>query len=298
VEAIAISPSFPIKTPLRYPGGKAKALKQIIDRFPKTIAEFREPFVGGGSVFIAFRQLYRDRPVWINDLNPETYYFWKCARDNLAALVDSVRHVKATCKQGKELFHELAAIDPSTLSEVERASRFFVLNRISFSGTIEAGGFSQKAFEKRFTASSIARLEQLETLLQDVKITNLDYSELLHPPGRDVFIFLDPPYFVAKKSKLYGKKGALHTSFDDDRFARQMQNCRHNWLITYDDSPTIRQNFEFANIYEWQLQYGMNNYKQEKAKKGNELFLSNYKIEEKCFDSDKDKQPKQLDLDL
>jgi hypothetical protein len=43
-------------------------------------------------------------------------------------------------------------------------------------------------------------------------------------------------------------------------------------------NPEIRDLFEFANIYEWELQYGMNNYKQEKAKKGQELFISNYEI--------------------
>jgi len=49
-------------------------------------------------------------------------------------------------------------------------------------------------------------------------------------------------------------------------------------LLTYDDSPKVRHLFSFANIYEWELQYGMNNYKQKKAKKGRELFISNFKI--------------------
>jgi len=56
-----------------------------------------------------------------------------------------------------------------------------------------------------------------------------------------------------------------------------MKACEHSWLITYDDSPEIRKNFRFANVYEWELQYGMNNYKQGKAEKGKELFICNYK---------------------
>ncbi len=55
-----------------------------------------------------------------------------------------------------------------------------------------------------------------------------------------------------------------------------MKNCDSLWLITYDDCQEIRESFTFANIYEWQLQYGMNNYKQGKAEKGNELFIMNY----------------------
>ena len=56
-----------------------------------------------------------------------------------------------------------------------------------------------------------------------------------------------------------------------------MKTCKHSWLITYDDSPEIRNNFKFAHIHEWELQYGMNNYKQGKAEKGKELFIYNYK---------------------
>jgi len=57
-----------------------------------------------------------------------------------------------------------------------------------------------------------------------------------------------------------------------------MKKCRHNWLITYDDSTEIRQNFSYANLYEWELQYGMNNYKQGNAAKGKELFITNYSV--------------------
>ena len=55
-----------------------------------------------------------------------------------------------------------------------------------------------------------------------------------------------------------------------------MQNCHHNWLITYDDSPQIRDNFKSKNICAWELQYGMNNYKQSEAAKGKELIITNY----------------------
>jgi DNA adenine methylase len=81
---------------------------------------------------------------------------------------------------------------------------------------------------------------------------------------------------AATKSRLYGKNGSLHTSFNHVEFAEEMKKCPHKWLITYDDSPEIRSNFEASNIYEWELQYGMNNYKQDKAEKGRELFITNY----------------------
>ncbi len=106
-----------------------------------------------------------------------------------------------------------------------------------------------------------------------------DYSVLLQEPGEDVFIFLDPPYLSKTRSGLYGRKGDLHTCFDRQRFARLMTECNHQWLITYDYCEEVRQNFAFAHIYEWELQYGMNNYMQGKADKGRELFISNYPVE-------------------
>ncbi len=173
--------------------------------------------------------------------------------------------------------------------------RFFVLNRITFSGTVESGGFSEQAFHNRFTKSSIDRLEKLESILTaDVKITNLDYSELLQAEGQDIFIFLDPPYFTATKSKLYGKSGDLHISFEHQRFATLVQDCPQRWLITYDDSPFIRENFKSSYLNEWELQYGMNNYKQNGAKKGKELFITNYNVN----NNENLQAPLQLGLEL
>lgn len=269
-----------IKSPLRYPGGKSKAINQIVEYLPNSFSEFREPFIGGGSVFIYLKQNFPDLKFWINDLNRELFLFWKFAQSNIAGLVKEVRHIKNKYTDGKLLFFELTSIDVNNLSDFERAVRFFVLNRITFSGTVESGGFSQEAFHKRFTDTSIERLEKLEHILtENVQITNLDYSHLLNAEGKNVFLFLDPPYYSATKSKLYGKDGDLHTSFDHQRFAEFLSQCHHPWLITYDNSPQIRENFKSANIAEWELQYGMNNYKQSGAAMGKELFITNYQVQ-------------------
>ncbi|MBE9203314.1 DNA adenine methylase [Synechocystis salina LEGE 06099] len=268
---------FKIKSPLRYPGGKSKALKQILPHVPTQIKEYREPFIGGGSVFLAIKQTFDQNinKYRINDLNFDLYCFWKYAQEEIERLTDAVAAIKQQQKDGRKLFATLTKDGPE-LDEFQRAVRFFVLNRITFSGTVESGGYSQQAFEKRFTDSSIVRLKDLGKILANVTITNLDYQQLIDTPGEGVFIFLDPPYLSATKSKLYGKKGDLHTSFDHQRFAETMKSCPHKWLITYDDSEEIRKLFSFAQIIEWDLQYGMNNYKQEKASKGKELMIKNY----------------------
>lgn len=266
-----------IKSPLRYPGGKSKAINKIAEYLPEKFSELREPFVGGGSVFIYVRQVYPKIKYWINDLNYDLYCFWKYAQLDTNSLVSKVAAIKENTTNGRKLFDSYREVN-NNASEFERAVRFFILNRITFSGTVDSGGYSEQAYKSRFTTSSISRVKLLGSLLAGVQITNLDYKDVISQNGEDVFVFLDPPYLTATKSRLYGKNGDLHTGFDHTEFSETMAKIKHKWLITYDDSVEIRNNFAFANvnIYEWELQYGMNNYKQDNAAIGKELFISNY----------------------
>ncbi|OYT72691.1 MAG: modification methylase [Chloracidobacterium sp. CP2_5A] len=267
-----------IRSPLRYPGGKSRATERIRRLLPHSFEEYREPFVGGGSCFVYFRAIYPQLRFWINDLNPELYYFWKYAQEDSEKLARAILSIKRERTDGRALFEELTGVNAESLTGFERAVRFFILNRITFSGVAEAGGYSQLAFSSRFTESSILRVAALGELLQGVRITNFDYRQVLAHSDKKVFAFLDPPYFKAIKSKLYGKNGILHTSFNHNEFADALRMCRHLWLVTYDDSPEIRNNFSFAHIYAWKLQYGMNNYKQGTAAPGRELFIANYPL--------------------
>ena len=268
-----------VKSPLRYPGGKSKALKQILPLVPQ-FEEYREPFVGGGSIFLALKQLYPNKKYWINDLYVELFQFWQIAQQNMPALLKQIEIWKNEFKNGKYLFQYLKE-NFELFDLIKKASAFFIFNRITFSGTTEAGGFSEQAFQKRFTDSSIQRLSELNLLLNEVQITNEDYEQLINKKGKGVFIFLDPPYFSATKSALYGKRGTLHKQFDHERFAKIMKNCPHQWLITYDNSDYIKKLFSFANIVEWDLMYGMRNQTEYSKQLGQEIFISNFKINSK-----------------
>ena len=265
-----------IKSPLRYPGGKSRSVDKIASLVPQ-FKEFREPFLGGGSVFVHLKQKYPQKKFWVNDIYPELYYFWHHVQLELEGVLEQVLEWKTEFANGKELHKYLQSQMP-VFNELQKASAFFVFNRITFSGTTEAGGYSEQSFQGRFTPSSIERLTPFAQVIQNAQITNLDYEELLTAAGEEVFIFLDPPYFSATKSALYGKNGSLHKGFDHHRFADALKNCKHNWLITYDDSPFIRELFSFAEITPWQLTYGMRNVVAGSNQKGNELFISNYSL--------------------
>ncbi len=267
-----------IKSPLRYPGGKSKAINSISKLIPE-FNEFREPFVGGGSVFVYLKQRFPSKKFWINDIYKNLYHFWSECKENPNELIDSIREFSEKYSDGKEL-HKFLLSNIDNFNYLKKAAAFFVFNRITFSGTTESGGFSNAAFHKRFTKSSIERVESLSKILTNTKITNYDYEEVISSNGNDVFIFLDPPYYSATKSALYGKNGTLHKTFDHERFANIMKHTKHKWLITYDDSNYIKNLFSFANIKSWDLTYGMRNVTKESNQIGKELFIYNYSLKE------------------
>jgi DNA adenine methylase len=263
-----------IKSPLRYPGGKSRAIPIIANLIPD-FDEFREPFLGGGSVFIYAKQRFPNKKFWINDLYFELFKFWEMTQKDVDALINKVYEWRNQYPVGKELFCFLNQ-NIDNFNDLERAAAFFIYNRITFSGTTLSGGYSEGAFTGRFTESSIKRLNDLAKIINGSLITNYDYQKVVEKGGSNVFIFLDTPYYSATKSALYGKNGNLHKYFNHQKFANTMKNCKHKWLITYDDCEYIRNLFSFANIIPWNLTYGMRNVTENSDQKGKELFISNY----------------------
>ncbi len=267
-----------IKSPLRYPGGKSRAMKFLGDFIPPFLT-LREPFFGGGAFTFFCQQQYEQTNVFeASDLNYDLFCFWNELKEQPKSLIEAVKDIKQIEKNGRALYQKLVARRNAELSNHQRAIDFFVLNRITFSGTIDAGGYSQGAFDKRFTVSSIERVEKIIPLVQKIDFYHHDYNYLLEKEGDNVLIFLDPPYYSATKSRLYGKKGQLHTGFDHQRFFTDVQKCKHRFLITYDNCDYIKNLYQNYYQLDWELQYGMNNYKQGKAAKGKEILIANFDI--------------------
>ena len=282
-----------IKSPLRYPGGKSRAVAIIAPMIPN-FEEFREPFLGGGSIFVYIKQLFPQKRYWINDLYPNLFYFWKYLQKNSNELIKQIFIWKEEFKLGKELYKFLTN-NIENFNEEKKAAAFFIFNRITFSGTSESGGFSNSAYRNRITLSSISRAKKLSSILGNTKITNYDYQRVVEEDGDNVFLFLDPPYYSTTKSALYGKNGDLHKNFDHKRFAEILKRIKHRWLMTYDDSQYIRKLFSFANIKTWNLTYGMKNVNSNNNK-GKELLISNYDLfENNLFKENKNQESCKID---
>ena len=151
---------------------------------------------------------------------------------------------------------------------LEQSVMYFVINRCSFSGATLSGGFSSEASKKRFTKSSVDRVKKLN--LSSFSIYNLDFSEFLDQHVSDEnIIFLDPPYYLEKHSKLYGNNGDMHEHFDHAKL-HQCLTTKSNWLLTYNNCDYIKNLYKDYTIIEVNWSYGMCNVqsksKDEKAK--------------------------------
>ena len=139
------------RSPLRYPGGKQKAIDQIATMLPSRAREFREPLVGGGAVYFHAKSVEFAESYWVNDAFQELMTFWSIVQDpdlcqKLMKELETLRANFGSAAEIKEYF--IKARDQKTRTKFREAFLFFFFNRVTFSGTTKAGGFSAAASEK------------------------------------------------------------------------------------------------------------------------------------------------------
>ena len=248
------------KTPLRYPGGKSRACTKIGQFLPNmyTYREFREPFLGGGSVAIYLTKMYPSLSIWVNDLYEPLVNFWKEIQHSGEELYTTLSDLKLkhpNPDSAKGLFLEAKEIiNSQDKSKLERAVAFYVVNKCSFSGLTESSSFSAQASDSNFSMRGIEKLTGYQEIIEDWKITNLSYEDLL-TDWKDTFIYLDPPYDI--KDNLYGKSGEMHKKFDHDKFAKDCDDHTADMMISYNSSQLIKNRFKNWNAVEFDLTYTM-----------------------------------------
>ena len=238
----------------------AKLLQYLPDL--SQVREFREPFVGGGSVSLEITKRYPNLNIWVNDLYEPLYNFWCELQHNGEQLQERLLELKdeypdpstgSLVYPAKKLFEDSKfLVNDEKQPSFDRACYFYVVNKCSFSGLTESSSFSKQASIQNFSVRGISRLKEYSELIENWKITNKSY-ELLLSDWSGAFIYLDPPYDI--KDNLYGRKGAMHKSFDHDKFATDCDNFTARMMISYNSSQLVKNRFsewtagEFAHTY-------------------------------------------------
>lgn len=221
---------------LRWPGGKTRLLKRILPKIKPHVC-YCEPFAGGLAVLFAKE---RSQVEVINDINGDLIALYLNAQRHLPELMRQVESFVSS----RELFH-LVGKNPG-LTEIERAARFLLRNRISFAGNMHSFGVAKTAgggvgFERQKVKAS---LQKVHARLNGVVIENISYERCFaNYDSKDSFFFLDPPYLNVRIDAYQGwDESHLRT------FRRQLDKLKGDWIVTLGDGPCARDLFSDCHI--------------------------------------------------
>lgn len=252
-----------MKSPLRYPGGKSRAVKIVTELIPPDVTELVSPFVGGGSIELACAA--RGMRVYGYDVFRPLVAFWQLLLADADRLADLVQQYFPLTR---DRFYELQSLHKDEASELQGVL-FFVLNRGSFSGTTLSGGCSEQSVRDRFTQSSIDRLRRFKTFgeIKNFSVEFADFQDSLsrHPQA---FLYLDPPYMI--ESVLYGNRGSTHRGFDHAKLAELLRS-RRGWILSYNSCPAIEELYAGFEFQYPNWSYGMS-----ANKVGKEILILNF----------------------
>jgi DNA adenine methylase len=197
---------------LRWVGGKQRLIRHLLQLLPDDFAErqYVEPFLGGGSMFLATRP-QRAR---LCDANHDLMHCYEYIRDNPQAVHRQLVPLRKL--NNAEDYYNLRSQFNSTAWSYKKAAIFIFLNRTCFNGIYRVNQQSQFNVPFGFKASAIfpdlSALTQLSLLLGRATLLSGDYSLSLEGLGSQSFVYLDPPYPALNGT-------AFFTHYTDDKFS-------------------------------------------------------------------------------
>lgn len=215
-----------IKPFLKWVGGKTQIIEEIMEMFPKEIKNYHEPFLGGGSVLLAFLSHIKDGKIKLNgtvyasDLNSNLIALYKNVQCHLEELIVEIRRLinefescentevnrKAeTLEQAltsQESYYFWIRRKFNALNEEEKetpiaSAMMFFLNKTCFRGLYREGprGFNVPFGNyKNPTILDEAHLHEVSELIQNVIFTAQHFSDSISKVENEDFIYIDPPY--------------------------------------------------------------------------------------------------------
>jgi len=247
-----------------YFGGKNRLAKRIIEKITPHIC-YVEVFAGGAGVLFCKEQ---SKVEILNDLDRELITLYRVVKHHPE---EFYRQFKWTLFARDE-FDRLKKVDPSTLTDVQRAVRYYYLQRSAFGGKVVDQTFGMAT--ERPPRVNLFNLETSITetwqRLAGVTIECLDFRNLIQRYDRShTFFFLDPPYWSIP--------GYRH-DFEEKDFldlAELLKDLSGKFLMTINDAPEVRDIFGRFKIEEVQLKYSLSSTMKARSKTHTELFISN-----------------------
>lgn len=243
-----------LKSPFRYPGGKAKISKPILNKIKEktgfqtifsdsNMEDFVDVFAGGGSVSLSVLNEYdKIKSLHMNDSDDWVYSFWysmidRKEGDRLKQYIKKYQNPSI-----KDFYNLRKSMTRKGLSIGYKGFLGLFFNRTTFSGIFTSGpigGKEQKSDYKincRYNSLNLLkRINHIQNHFNNinVEITKLDFREIIKKWSNNekAFLYLDPPY-MKQGHQLYNQ---FMNDLDYIEMANLLKNSRCHWMISHDD---------------------------------------------------------------
>lgn len=262
----------------KWSGGKTQLLNVLTAAVPKKFNRYHEPFIGGGALFFKMAP----HNAVIADSNSELINSYQVIRDDVHALIEDLQQHKNEA----DYFYEVRAKDLTTLTPVERASRFIYLNKTCFNGLYRENKLGR--FNTSFGRYKNPKIIDKDNLLAVQSLLNQPNIEILHSDylltedrvAADDFVYLDAPYVPLSKT-------ANFTSYVKDGFTLEDQTklaqlvdrlTERNVKVMVSNSNTdiIHELYQAYNIKKISATRAINSKADKRGKAQNEVLITNY----------------------
>jgi DNA adenine methylase len=197
---------------VKWAGGKAQLLDELLAQVPEKLGTYHEPFVGGGALFFRLKSLGRIKKARLSDANPDLMTAYRALRDFPDAVIEELERVQGQTSEAE--YYAMRAQDPDGMTAPQRTARFIYLNRMGFNGLYRVN--SKGRFNVpygRYKDPKILDRENLRMVslaLQGISVDQASFGGVLKAAKAGDFVYFDPPYLPVSRTAnftAYSKSG-------------------------------------------------------------------------------------------
>lgn len=249
-------------------GGKRRLADRLLPLFPAHEC-YVEVFAGGAALF--FLRPMPAKTEVLNDINGELVNLYRVVQNHLEEFVRQFKWALSS----RQLFKWLQDTPTETLTDIQRAARFFYLQQHAFGGRVDGQSFGTATTGP---AINLCRIEENLSAaylrLAGTYIENLSWLACAERYDRPhTFFYMDPPYW---QTEGYG------VAFPFEQYqemAAFMRRCKGKVMVSINDHPDIRRAFEGFHMEQTAIKYSVGNQRQGGAETSSELIIMNWQPE-------------------
>jgi DNA adenine methylase len=254
-----------MKSFLSYMGGKSLLAGKIIQKMPEHTC-YCEVFAG--AAWLLFKK-EESKVEIINDINTDLVTLYRAVKNHLEEFIRYLKWILVA----RDEFERFKAEDPETLTDIQRAVRFYYLLKTGYASRIKNPSFSVSPLGR--PSLNLLRIEEelsaVHLRLARVYIENMHYADLIRRFDRpETFFYVDPPYY------------GYEDYYGDDIFHREdfgilrdlLAKIDGKFILSINDTPEIRKLFKGFNVSTEATSYTASG--GDKRKRVTELLITNY----------------------